>query len=154
MYFRHLCTYKQPALTKYCNFSIFAQILCSYFRCIGRRFLGCVLFVARCNTIRASWETKKERLTYRKMYTEEFVWGISLFLTARSSFINAFFGYSLPLPKWHICRMTPIKIYILLWVVFCLIISWANSRKYENLNLILHTFFVSNAFFQLTLSVA
>ena len=45
----------------------------------------------------------------------------------------AFFGYSLSLPKWRICRMTPIKIYILLCVVFCLMISLPNSRKYENL---------------------
>ena len=55
------------------------QILYSYFRYTGRLFLGCALFVARCNTIRTSWETKKERLSYRKKYIEEFVWGISLF---------------------------------------------------------------------------
>ena len=55
------------------------QILYCYFRCAGRFFLGCALFVARCNTIRASWETKNERLSYRKKFIEEFVRGISLF---------------------------------------------------------------------------
>ena len=55
------------------------QILYSYFRYTGRLFLGYALFVARCNTIRTSWETKKERLSYRKKCIEGFVWGISLF---------------------------------------------------------------------------
>ena len=39
--------------------------------------LGCPLFVAPCDITRASWETKKEWLSYRKMYIEEFVWGTS-----------------------------------------------------------------------------
>ena len=46
--------YKQPTLTKWCNYNIFVQILYSYFRCTGRFFLGCSLFVARCNIIRVS----------------------------------------------------------------------------------------------------
>ena len=29
--------------------------------------------------------------------------------------------------------MTPIKIYILLWVILCVMISWVNGRKYKNL---------------------
>ena len=37
------------------------------------------LFVAYCNIVIASWETGKERLSYRKRYIEEFVWGIPLF---------------------------------------------------------------------------
>ena len=77
--FRHSCIYRQPTLTKSWNFNIFVQILYSYFRYTGRLFLGYALFVARCNTIRTSWETKKERLSYRKKCIEEFVWGISLF---------------------------------------------------------------------------
>ena len=77
--FRHFCIYKQPTFTKQWSFNIFVQILYSYFRYTGRLFLGYALFVARCNTIRTSWETKKERLSYRKKYIEEFVWGISLF---------------------------------------------------------------------------
>ena len=110
------------------------QILYSYFRYTGRLFLGYALFVARCNTIRTSWETKKERLSYRKKYIEEFVWGISLFwLHALSISFCCFLGYSLLLSKWSACGMAPIKIYILLWVVFCVMISWANGQKYENL---------------------
>ena len=113
------------------------QILYSYFRYTGRHFLGCALFVARCNTIRTSWETKKERLSYRKKYIEVFAWGIALFwlyaaLYALSLFA-AFFVYSLSLPKWHTCGMAAIKIHILLWEAFCVIILWVNSRKYENL---------------------
>ena len=53
--------------------------LCSYFRYTGRLFFGYAPFVPHCNTIRISWETKKERLSYRKTCIEEFVWGISLF---------------------------------------------------------------------------
>ena len=40
---------------------------------------GCVFLVPRCNIIRASWETKNERLSYRKKYIVEFVSGTSLF---------------------------------------------------------------------------
>ena len=32
-----------------------------------------------CIIIRASWESKKKRFSYRKKYIEEFVWGTSLF---------------------------------------------------------------------------
>ena len=77
--FRHLCIYKQPTLTKLWNFNIFVQILHSYFRYTGRLFHRCALFVARCNAIRTSWKTKKERLSYRKKYIEEFVWEVPLF---------------------------------------------------------------------------
>ena len=42
-------------------------------------FLGCALFVPHSSTIRISWETKKERLSYRKQYIEGLVRGISLF---------------------------------------------------------------------------
>ena len=62
------------------------------------------------------------------------MWGTSLFgLLAflSKSFFVAFFVYSLPLPKWRICWMTP---YIIsLWVLCCVMISWVNGRKYENL---------------------
>ena len=77
--FRHFCIYKQPTLTKQWNFNVFVQWLCSYFRYTGRLFFGYAPFVPHRNTIRISWETKKERLSYRKTCIEEFVWGISLF---------------------------------------------------------------------------
>ena len=66
--FRHTCMYKQPTLTKKWNCSIFVQILYSYFRYTDRLFLRCVLFVASYNIIRASRETNKERLSYRKKF--------------------------------------------------------------------------------------
>ena len=127
------------------------QILYSYFRYTGILFLRCALFVARCNTIRGSWETKKERLSYRKKYTEEFVWGISLFLTARSPF-NIFLLLSLSTPSPFasdvFVEWPPIKIYILLWVVFCVVLSWVNSRNMKiSYNLILHAFFYKRWFF-------
>ena len=77
--FRHTCIYKPPTLTRHWNFNIFVQIFYSYFRYTGRLFLGYALFVARCNTIRTLWETKKERLSYKKTYIKEFLWRISLF---------------------------------------------------------------------------
>ena len=133
--FRHLCIYKQPTSTKWWNFNIFVQILYSYFTYTGRLFLGCALFVARCNTIRTSWETKKERLSYRKKYIEVFVWGYHFFDYTLSilCLFSAFFHYSLLLLTWHTCGMASIKIHTLLWVAFYVIISWVNSRKYENL---------------------
>ena len=52
--------YKQPTLPKWWNYNIFVQIYYSYFRYTGRDFVGCALFVACCNTTRATSETKKE----------------------------------------------------------------------------------------------
>ena len=77
--FRHFCIYKQPTFTKQWSFNIFVQILYSYFRWTCRLFIGCALFVAGCNTIRTSWEPKKERLSYRKRYIQKSVWKISIF---------------------------------------------------------------------------
>ena len=94
------------------------KILHSYSRYTSRLFLRCVLFVARCNIIRASWETKKERLGYRKKYIEEFVPGTSLFWL-HASFLCYFLLLSSSI--------------ILLWMVFCVMISWENGFKYENL---------------------
>ena len=76
---RHTCMYKKPILAKQWNYNIFVQILYCYFRYTDMLFLTCVLFVACCNIVRASWETKKERLSHRKKYVEEFVWMTSLF---------------------------------------------------------------------------
>ena len=123
------------------------QILYSYFRYTGRLFLGYALFVARCNTIRTSWETKKERLSCRTKCIKEFVWGISLFWLHALLFVFLLLSSS--------CRMATIKMHILLWVVFCVMISWVNGQKYKLYNLIPYAFFISNAFFfKLTLSVA
>ena len=98
--------------------NIFQYFLYNYFRYTGRLFLRCPLFVIRCNIIIASWETKTERLSYRKKYIEEFVWVISLFWlhTLLSVLFVAFFVYSFPLPKWRSCRMTPIYTYIHIYI--------------------------------------
>ena len=54
--------------------------------------LGCVFLVGRCNIIRASWNSRKKRLSYRKT----FVWGTSFFACMHvMSFFIAFFVYSL-----------------------------------------------------------
>ena len=63
--FRYTCMYKQPILTKYWNYNSFVQILYSTLRY--------VFLVARCNIIRASWgSSKNKRLSCRKKYIEEF----------------------------------------------------------------------------------
>ena len=71
-------------------------------------------------------ETKKGRLSYRKKSIEEFFWGRSFFLTASPPFYAfgffAFFVYSSTFPY-----------IVLLWVIYCVMISWVNGRKYENL---------------------
>ena len=87
--------YKQPKLTKQWNYNVFVRIGCSYFRYTCRLFLGCALFVARCNIIRVSWETKKKKIELRKKCIEEFVWETSLFwlqaLLSMSFFVTFFF---------------------------------------------------------------
>ena len=108
------------------------QILYSYFRYTGRLFLVCALFDARCNTIRALWETKKKRLSYKKIYIEKCVWGVSIFgLHALLSMSLCCFFHLLPPPKWRTFRIIPIKC-IFLCVLFCGI-SWVNTQKYGNL---------------------
>ena len=117
--FRHSCIYKQPTLTKSWIFNIFVQMLYSYFRYTGSLFLGCDLFVARCNTITQ---------------------------------------IHLPTPYSHVTHLRngsykDIYIYLLLWVVLCVMISWVNCWKhemrYENIsyNLILHGFLYKQRFF-------
>ena len=100
--FRHTCMYQQPTLTTQWDYNIFEQILHIYFKYTGSLFLRCALFVTRCNIIRTTWETKKERFSYSKKYKEEFVWGTSLFwlhAIFSTSFFVAFFIYSLPSSK-------------------------------------------------------
>ena len=108
---------------------ISVQILFSYFRYTSRLFLGCVLFVARCNTIRNSWKTKKERLSCRKKYIKEFVWVISLNDCTLSLLLLFSSSTPFPFPMWRTCGMAAIKLHILLWVVFCVVISWVNGCK-------------------------
>ena len=88
--------------------------LCKYYIVISNTLIGWrVLFVARCNIIRASWETKKERLTYRKKVHRRRICVRNItFLAAYPSFyviFAAFFVYSLPFPKWRTCWMAPIE---------------------------------------------
>ena len=77
--FRHLYAFMNILLWQSSGILIF---LCKYYIVVSDTlvgiFLRCALFVARCNTIRTSWENQKERLSYRKKYVEEFAWGISL----------------------------------------------------------------------------
>ena len=87
----------------------FLCILYCYFRYTGRPFPGCALFVARCNIIRVLW----------------------LHALLSRSFV-AFFVYSL-LPKWRTFSIAPIRMHIFLLVVFCVMISWVNGQKHENL---------------------
>ena len=78
--FRHLCIQSNPhwqcsgiIIHWYYKYSV-SGILDTL---VGSSWM-CAL-CARCNIIRTSWETKKERLSYRKKHIEEFVQGISLF---------------------------------------------------------------------------
>ena len=38
-------------------------------------------------------------------------------------FVASFFVYALPITKWSTCAMAVVKIHILLWMVYCVIIS-------------------------------
>ena len=81
--------------------------------------------------IRASCETKKERLSYRKKCIEEFVRGKSLFWFTLSFFV-ALFVY--PLPKWRTCWVVPIKIYsIAMGGILCHGIMSERSKIWKSL---------------------
>ena len=56
---------------------IFVQILYSYLSYTDR--LVDVFLVACCNIIRACWETKKKKLSFRKKYIKNFLWETSRF---------------------------------------------------------------------------
>ena len=72
-HFRYTCMYKKSVWTKQWNCNILVQILCNFLHNIHYQDLGCVFLVACSNVIIASWEIKKERLSYRKNYIEEFM---------------------------------------------------------------------------------
>ena len=76
--FKHIYMYKQPILTKCCGI---ITILSKYYIVISDKLIDTWLCfpVARWNIIKASWESKKKKLSYRKKYIEEFVWQTSLF---------------------------------------------------------------------------
>ena len=134
--------YKQPTLTKWwnlCKILFFVQILYSYFRCTYRLFLGCLFFVTWCNIMRASWETKKERLSNRKkVHRTNCVKGIT-FLTAWPPFyiiFCCFFVYSLSLIKWLSCWMAPKKIHdIALCRILCDDIVSLRSKIWKALSI-------------------
>ena len=133
------------------------QILYSYFRYTGILFLRCALFVARCNTIRTSWENQKERRSYRKKYIEEFVWGISHFwLHGLLSMSFCCFLCLLP-PTFQVTCFKNGS-YKDIHIAMGGILGWYHEETVENreifYNLILNAFFINNAFFQVTLSVA
>ena len=79
---------------------------------------------------------KKEKLSYRKEYIEQFLWRTLLFWLhplLYAVFLLVFSSTHSPflsdvLSKWPLSRYI-----ILLWVVFCVLTSWVNGRKYENL---------------------
>ena len=99
----------------------FCANIIQLFRYTDRLFLVCFLFAACCNIITASWEAKKERLIYREKSYLKITWVTSLSwlhaIFSMSSFV-AFFVYSLPLPNWRTCWMSPIKIHYTAMALF------------------------------------
>ena len=94
--FTHICTNNA-----YWQSDENITILCIYSTVISNMQICswmCFL-LAHCIIIRASWETKKKRLSYRKKYIEEFVWETSLFwLHTLVIFYRFFFFCLLPSP--------------------------------------------------------
>ena len=94
---RRIYMYKQSFLQS----SGIITFLCKYHTGISdthRQALRCVFLVARCNIIRASWETKKEIFSCRKEYKEEFVWGTSLFWLDTLLSVSFFVTFFVHLP--------------------------------------------------------
>ena len=70
--FRHKCLRINP----YWQSSGIIIFLCKYYIVMSDTLLGscmCFSIFALCNSIRTSWETENERLSYRKNYIEEFL---------------------------------------------------------------------------------
>ena len=86
------------------------------------------IIIILCNydtAIRASWETKKERLSHRKKYIEAFVWGLSLlWLNAllSMSFFVAFFVYS-NLLQFNTCCLPSLRT----WYYFRFCFNFSSS---------------------------
>ena len=143
--------YRQPTLTMQWNFTIFAQILYSYFRYTGRLFLGCAFFIACCNYQNFVRNQEGKNELQKKVHRRICVRNIT-FLTVHSPF-NVFLLlslYILPPPS----QVTPLQndpykdIYFAMCGILCVIISWVNGRKYENLLQFTTTcFFYKQCFF-------
>ena len=127
--------YKQSALIKKWNYSIYVQTLYSYFRCTVRLFLGFVLFVALRNV--ALHEDLKTQLQ-KKLHRRICVRNITTFSTARSSFfvICSFFVDSLSLIKWHTCWLSSIKMHnIPMGCILCDDIMIKGSKVWKSLTI-------------------
>ena len=103
-------------------------MLYSYFRYTGRLFLGCTLFFARCNIIRPSCESKKERLSCRKN-TQKNLCERHHFFDCIPSFLCYFLllSWSTPFPSLVTYLLNVSYGWYSVWW------SWLNSQKRENL---------------------
>ena len=138
--FRHNWIFRLKCMlnNQHCQSSGITRFLCKYYVAISDKLrdsflevLFLLLAVILSELHEKPW-SKTDLVTEKRTYTN--VWGTSLFeLHALLSMsFMAFLVYSLPLPKWRTRWMAPIKI-IFLPVVFCVMISWVNGRKYETL---------------------
>ena len=112
--FRHNHTFRQICMcTTHIDNNVVELYFCaniySYFRYIGGLLDD--FLVAHCNIIRASWETKKERLSPKKKYIEKFL-SMTFFLTVRP------FSYVIFRRFFRLLRLYIEKKY------FCSIKSW------------------------------
>ena len=119
--------YTKRTLTKQWKYNILVQILYSYFRYTARLFLGCALFVARCNIIKASCETKKERLSFRENIEKNWCeWHKRFYCTPSFLCISLLLSLTTPFPFPSEQAQWPYG-----WC--SVILSWVNGQKYENL---------------------
>ena len=120
--FRHKCVYKQTALIKQWNYNILVQIFYSYFRYIGRPFLGCAVFVASCNII--SFMRNQEGIKIelqKKKYKKELCERHHFFDCTPSRLYHfLLLSSSTLLRKSRTCWLIPIKIHNIS-MVFCVI---------------------------------
>ena len=129
------------------------MLLCKYYIVISDKLVGFflnVLFLFCAVILSVLHEKPKRKDWVTEKSTKKYLCDGYHFFDCTLSVLclfAAFFVYSLSLPKWHTCGMAAIKIHILLWVAFCVIISWVNSRKYENLYINTIHFFYKQRFF-------
>ena len=126
--------YKQPTLTKQWKYSVFVQISYSFFGYTGRLFLGCAAFVACYNIIRASCETKKERLSFRENIWKSWCEGHKLFDCIYSFLCNSLLfslSTSFPFPS-DVIAQWPV------WVVLCDDIMSEWSKIWKSLAILFH----------------
>ena len=136
--YRHTCMRKQP----HWQSSGIIIFLCKYYIIISNTLGGSLFDVLFLFLPVVLSEFHKKPRRNKEWVTEKSTWKnfceghhfLRLHASLSVPFFVTLFVYSLPFPKWHNCWMAPIKIHNnAMGGILCVVISWVNGWKYENL---------------------